>query len=136
MTLVAVVVAVGIAFWLAGFTVLTSRAVERLEISAVQVVPRAAGDGWDLTLRLSNLGTTSLTVDSVLVNGAHFYECEGVFLAPQPGITLNPGERVELSLHIMKGASCRGSSLSSGVTVEIKLHTSSGGQYFCVVQLP
>uniref|UniRef100_A0A7C1P6E8 DUF4352 domain-containing protein n=1 Tax=Thermofilum pendens TaxID=2269 RepID=A0A7C1P6E8_THEPE len=136
LVLVAVVVAVGIAFWLASFTVLTSRAVERLEVSVVQVVPRAAGDGWDLTLQLSNLGTTALTVDSVLINSVHFYECEGVFLAPQPSMTLSPGERVVLTLHVTKEARCRDSSLNSGVSVEIELRTSSGGQYFCVVRLP
>jgi len=136
LTLVAVVVAVGIAFWLAGFASLTGSAVERLEFGAVQVAPRAAGDGWDVTLQLGNLGTVAVTVDSILINGVHYYDCKGVFLSPQPSITLNPGERVVLTLHLLKGAGCGGSTLSSGVAVEVKLHTSSGREYSCIFNLP
>uniref|UniRef100_A0A7C4FEU1 DUF4352 domain-containing protein n=1 Tax=Thermofilum pendens TaxID=2269 RepID=A0A7C4FEU1_THEPE len=134
--LVAVVMAVGIAFWLAGFTFLTGSAVERLEVRVLQVVPRAAGDEWDVTLQLNNLGTAAVTIDSVFINGVHYYECEGVFLSPQPSITLNPGERATLTLHVLRGARCGYSALGSGVAVEVRLHTSSGRDYSCIVNLP
>ncbi|MCD6465086.1 hypothetical protein J7L27_01810 [Candidatus Bathyarchaeota archaeon] len=118
-------------------------------------------DGWNITLKVKNTGSASATIDDILLNGVSitnvnngttgaviinatvFYGEDNVPAPNKAGqgnstisITVNGGEEIYLLIIIPDGAQMGSSTASSGLSLEIKLHTAAGREYPKLISLP
>ncbi|MDW8021770.1 MAG: hypothetical protein RMI78_03975, partial [Nitrososphaerota archaeon] len=136
------VIAIAVAFWATGLVGVFTR-FEKIEITSVYAKASSSG-GYDITIRAKNTGSSSATIDQVLINGV--VVCAGSNLAPTtdvpPGfkgsitcsiqgegdLALDTGE--EVIIIVSAGGA------PAGVTVEVGLHSASGKLYPYSVLLP
>ena len=134
---VAITVAVGVSYWMSGIAGQYTD-FEKIEIKSVTQTDVAGN--WQLIVTLKNSGSATATMDSIFVNDA------GVTLSstvPTGSInTLNSsmadtGLRVEsgqeLPITVWIGADY--GELSSGTTVNLKIHSAGGMDYIKLVKL-
>jgi flagellin-like protein len=120
---VAIAIAIAVAFWVVGIAGLFTR-YEKLEISYVYADKLT--DGWAITLMVKNTGSATATIDQVLLNGKP-YTLSG---ASELLTALSPGSSITKSFTVPAA------SFNPGTTVEIKLHTAAGQEYYKAVVLP
>jgi len=145
---VAITVAVGVSYWMSGIAGQYT-SFEKVEIqSAVCTYNTHAtlDNYWEIIIDLKNSGTKAATLTDVFVNDAET-EYAKEYAASSDGITaeLDPnGATGGEPLHIESGVTdtitvwIEDSSkvtLSSGTTVNIKIHSASGMDYIKLVQL-
>ena len=110
---------------------------EKVEIQSA-IVTRTAGSGnWTIELKVKNTGTATATLISAFVNNVEVNEYDATF-AQQYEIATNQ----TTSTSIPSGASYiiniyidNYGYLSSGTTVNIKLHSAGGMDYIKLVEL-
>ena len=143
---VAITVSVAVAYWMSGIAGQYT-AFEKVEIQSATVtfVPVGADAAhWKIVVGLKNTGTKAATIISVFVNDMQaIYDIIPPLLVGGTGITavLDPlviGD----PLQILSGASgtitvyiVSGEVLSSGTTVNVKIHSAGGMDYPKLVQL-
>jgi flagellin-like protein len=152
---VTIAVAIAVAFWMTGIIGLFTGAVEKLEITsanAVANIDQQGGNlqGWTITLTVRNTGTTSTSITDIFVNNYPAFSTQQQNLldcvdAPQEQqlqlpITITPGQTVNIQFIITSGA-CNYQNnnvftADSGVSIEVKLHTSGGKDYPKLLVLP
>jgi len=161
---VTIVVAVAIAYWMGGIAGLYTR-YEQLEIVYANAVWNSTADYWEITLKVKNKGSAAATIDDILLNGisitnvkngtsGDFYPanvtyCEGTPTWSNFGsihnktlssnditTTLNGGEEKYLAITLPNEAVMGSSTASSGLSLEIKLHTAAGREYPKLISLP
>jgi len=139
---VAIAVTIAVAFWMTGIIGLFTGAVEKLEI--VSATATATDGGWTITLVARNTGTTQTSVDVVFVNGynATKLTCgtQTVTVTPNLPKVIKPGEEVQFTIEIASGACSVDDTevfrATSGVSLEVKLHTTGGKEYPKLLTLP
>jgi len=151
---VTIAVAIAVAFWMTGIIGLFTGAVEKLEITSANAVANIDQQGnlqgWTITLTVRNTGTTSTSITDIFVNNYPAFSTQQQNLlscvaAPQGQqlqlpITITPGQTVNIQFTIGPGA-CNYQNTNvftadSGVSIEVKLHTSGGKDYPKLLVLP
>jgi flagellin-like protein len=127
---VAIAIAIAVAFWVVGIAGLFTR-FEKLEISYIYA--DKSGNDWTINLMVRNTGSATATIDQVFLNGKP--PTNGVTVNPDPANTaqaLTPGATATFAITIPSGTP----GFGSGATVEVKLHTAAGQEYYKAVVLP
>jgi len=158
---VAITIAVAVAYWMGGISSQYTR-FEKVEITSAyceyidDLSPYAAFNatpGWVITMDFRNTGTTEASVDEAFVNskkwtayGNHttgldpisaweVWDTAGstkLFTTSNEKLVCLPG--IEDSLYIVI-QDCAAISFTSGVTVEVSIHTGAGNNYMKMVTL-
>jgi len=148
---VGITIAIAVALWMTGL-VGAFMGYEKVEIRSRFANPQTAG-GWTITIRYKNTGSTPAKIDNVFLNNVPFTEWDSSAttidwsagggssgtLNPDDSTTFAPanvGEDVTLTITLPADATYGGQTLTSGVTVEIKLHSTGGKEYFTSIVLP
>ena len=133
---VAITVSVAVAYWMGGIAGQYTK-FEKVEIQSA-IVTRDAGSGnWTIQLKVKNTGTAVATMISAFVNNVEV-DTYAVSLAGVNEITTNQttseaiasGESMIINVYINNFG-----YLSSGTTVNIKLHSAGGMDYIKLVEL-
>ena len=134
---IAIVIAIAVAFWASGLVGVFTR-FEKIEITSVYATPTGTtGNQYDITIIAKNTGSSSATVDKLLLNGVPICESYangtwGETGSAPTGFTidscgnptataLNPGDQTQVTITV--------TAPSAGITVEVALHTASGKLY-------
>jgi flagellin-like protein len=128
---VAIAIAIAVAFWVVGIAGLFTR-FEKLEISYIYA--DKSGSDWTINLMVKNTGSATATIDQIFLNGKPA-SVAGVTVTPDPADTaqaLTPGATATFAISISSGTP----GFGSGATVEVKLHTAAGQEYYKAVVLP
>jgi archaeal type IV pilus assembly protein PilA len=132
---VAITVAIAVSYWMSGITSSYTK-FEKVEIQTATCTNAATG--WTVTLSLKNTGTNIATVMNVFVNDVE--ATNGVLGATTlttdilaTGKTIASGETQVV--HVYVGNARVGYSLSSGTSINIKLHSAGGMDYIKLVEL-
>lgn len=136
---VGITIAIAVALWMTGL-VGAFMGYEKVEIRSAFPEPQVGS--WIVHLTYINTGSSPAKIDNVFINNVP-YGSWGATLSwsgdgtgnelPAPA---NIGKEVKLDITIPVGASYGGQRLVSGVTIEIKLHSTGGKEYFTSVVLP
>lgn len=129
---VSIVMSISVAYWRLGLDSAFTR-FEALEFTDAYVLKQ---DGvFEVKMEIKNMGTTSLTVDQVLLNGkpVEAYEDNGsrTVTITWASITLEPNQQTEGSIFLVAGI-----QWGSGMSVEVVIHTHAGEDYPKRVTLP
>jgi hypothetical protein len=136
---VAITVAVAVAYWMGGIAGQYTK-FEKVEIQSA--VCTTANGNWTITMKLKNTGTATATLTSAFINDVEVDTYD--VLAAQQGewatninvsvaTTLTSGQSKTVYFWIDSGKA--GSTLSSGTTINIKVHSAGGMDYIKLVEL-
>lgn len=141
---VAITVSVGVSYWLGGVSSQYTNN-EKVEIwSAYTVFTSGAAGGWELKLGLKNSGSAASTITHVFINDirvtltdpAASTFADGspgtlVCSIPASGLNIDIGGSQQVSIWVDDDYA----SLSSGTTVNVRLHSGNGMDYVKLVRL-
>ncbi|MEM2195026.1 MAG: archaellin/type IV pilin N-terminal domain-containing protein [Candidatus Methanomethylicia archaeon] len=120
---VAIAIAIAVAFWVVGIAGLFTR-YEKLEISYIYCSGKDTSGRPIIVLQVKNTGSATATIDEVFINGVPDANAKVALTT-----SLSPGGS------IVKTFTCA-SSHASGATLEVKIHTASGQEYYKAVVVP
>jgi len=132
---------------------------EKLEIVYATVSYNNTGKYWTVTLKVKNTGSADTKIDDILLNGVTIQDVKNSnnsyanwtynsSSVPSPSVTpgsnkcgsvsilLNSGSEVYIVVAIPEGANMGSSTAISGLSLELKLHTSGGKEYPKILTLP
>ena len=131
---------------------------EQIEILDVNAVWNASQRYWEITLKIKNTGSAAATIDDILFNGVSIsnvksggYYANYKSLDQKPtsadfgnatipvsvNIVLGSGQERYLAITLPNGAIMENNSIAtSGLNLEIKIHTASGKEYPKLIVLP
>ncbi|MBS7631867.1 DUF4352 domain-containing protein [Candidatus Bathyarchaeota archaeon] len=134
---VAITVAVAVAYWMGGIAGQYTK-FEKVEITSVLCTYNASSEIWTITLGVKNTGTAQATLDKVFINSI---EITDYSLPPATdgaahnmganGMTLTSGQPGTIIIQIERGWQ----TVSSGTTLNVKLHSTGGMEYLKMVEL-
>jgi len=135
---VAITIAVAVAYWMGGISSSYTK-FEKVEIQSGYSTKVASG--WNVTLLLKNSGSAASTVSQIFINSVplpsdnynlhEFQSGEVTTTLSLTDATIASGD----SKTIYIGISNTYLTLSSGTTVDIKLHSAGGMDYVKLVEL-
>ena len=132
---VAITVAVAVSYWMSGFAGQYTQ-FEKVEIKTA-VCTGDASAGWTIIIKLKNTGSATATLTNVFVNDA---EATVSATGPTPdAITTNMSATTQIESGqetpgtVWIGAGYK--ELSSGTTVNIKIHSAGGMDYIKLIEL-
>ena len=137
---VAITVAVAVAYWMGGIAGQYTK-FEKVEVQTGICQRAASGGNWTITLKLKNSGTAASTLIGCFIN-----EIEVDFYDPVtlPIATGKSGTNMTASETIESGATKKiliyvdaawGAPVTSGTTVNIKIHSAGGMDYIKLIEL-
>ena len=142
---VGITIAIAVALWMTGL-VGAFMGYEKVEIRSAFPEPTTTPAGWTIHLTYINTGSSPAKIDNVFINNVPYSSWSGpptlswAETGGGTGTTLpapaNIGKEVSLDIVIGSGATYGNQKLVSGVTIEIKLHSTGGKEYFTSVVLP
>lgn len=134
---VAITVSVAVAYWMGGIAGGYTK-FEKVEIQTA--ICTLSGGNWTISMKLKNTGTATSTMIAAFINDAE------VDQYGQPGMvqnmwatnmtkstTITSGQIITVNFYMDPGRV--GSTLSSGTTVNIKIHSAGGMDYPRLVEL-
>lgn len=134
---VTITVTIAVANWMSGISSQYT-AFEKVEIQSGVCTVDANGN-WTVSLKLKNSGSATATLISIFINDV---EVDGYGNSSQIGLwttdmtesySLTSGMSGTVNVYISSGKST--ATLSSGTTVNIKLHSAGGMDYIKLIQL-
>jgi len=133
---VAITVAVGVSYWMSGISSQYTQ-FEKIEIQTGYAT--AVAGGWDITLTIKNSGSADATITHVFVNDVPVDDLAAVAVVADEtganigltGLSLTAGDDATVMVYI----SSTYGTLSSGTTVNIKLHSAGGMDYIKLIRL-
>ena len=140
---VAITVAVAVAYWMGGIAGQYTK-FEKVEIQS-GVCVKETGDYWNVTLKMKNTGTADATLIGVFINEVEVntYNVTGAS-APGAGLaittmsdteTIQSGVTAVINILIDGGTDGWGAPVTSGTTVNIKIHSAGGMDYIKLIEL-
>jgi len=129
---VGITIAIAVALWMTGL-VGAFMGYEKIEIRSA--FPEPITGGWKIHINYLNTGSSPAKIDNIFINNAP-YNSWGATLNVTLPVDANIGVAKGLYIQITSGATYGGQKLVSGVTVEIKFHSTGGKEYFTSVVLP
>jgi flagellin-like protein len=134
---VAITVAVAISFWMGGI-VSQFTTFEKLEIQLDICSWNATGGYWKIAFSVKNTGTAVANLNAAFVNNVEIqnYGTDSVVAAETStnmtkASIVRSGESILVNFYIAQGYA----SLTSGTTVQLLIHTTSGLDYMKMVEL-
>ena len=125
---VAIVMSIAVAYWMLGLGASFTK-FEKLEFSSAYVTD--SGGKYVVNINAKNTGTAALTLDQVFLNGKPLSAYNGTATVSWSATTLEPGAQTSGTVSLTKG-----STWSSGMSVEVTIHTAAGRDYPKTVSLP
>ena len=146
---VAITVAVGVSYWMGGISSQYTQ-FEKVEIQTGYATYDDTNYIWTVTMAIKNSGSADATINMVFLNdvpcGAANYHVtasnvtatEWGTSVPTNGVNLKAGESATVYVYIDNP--CSGvtelAGLSSGTTINVKLHSAGGMDYIKLIRLP
>ena len=139
---VAITVAVGVSYWMSGISSQYTQ-FEKIEIQTGYAT--SITGGWNVTMEIKNSGSAEASLTHVFINDIPITATTlppamtNTTLASNIGSlgSLTPGEAATARVLIGNALTQQGlTSLSSGTTVNIKLHSAGGMDYIKLIRLP
>jgi flagellin-like protein len=136
---VAITIAVAVSYWMSGISSSYTK-FEKVEIQSAICGAKAA-NGWTVTLTLKNTGTTTATISSVYVNdntatlNGTLTDGQLVTDVPSNGYALASGGTGTVHIYVGDDWPTVLTELSSGTSINIKLHSAGGMDYIKLVEL-
>ena len=140
---VAITVAVGVSYWMGGISSQYTQ-FEKIEIQTGYA--SSVTNGWNVTLDIKNSGSAESTLTHVFINDIKITNTTlpGTFATTSLASniddvgTIGVGESKTVVVYIGNGITTPTalSNLSSGTTVNIKLHSAGGMDYIKLIKLP
>ena len=141
---VAITVAVGVSYWMGSISAQYTQ-FEKIEVqtgySEWVTDGGAINSGWNITLELKNTGSAASTITHVFINdrpvtlpaayGDVFIVTECTTSVETAGLLLEAGESKDMCILIDDAYE----NLSSGTTVNVKLHSAGGMDYIKLIRL-
>jgi len=139
---VGITLAIAVMLWVTGLAG-SFMSYERIEVTSLYATPQEGG-GWVLTMRLKNVGQTPTKIDNVFINDVPYdlwnpqimVKIEEEALSPDNPVPVNVGDELDVTITIEQGTSYQNQKLISGGSVQVKIHTSTGREYYKSTQLP
>jgi flagellin-like protein len=138
---VAITVAVGVSYWMSGISSQYT-SFEKVEIQTGYATYNVSTTSWTVTLSIKNSGSADATITHVFLNDVPCLTANyGATSAPAGswgtdfstlGLSLTAGQPGTVLVYIDNGYL----SLSSGTTVNVKLHSAGGMDYIKLIRLP
>jgi flagellin-like protein len=145
---VAITIAVAVAYWMGGISSQYTK-FEKIEVQSGY--SRKVTNGWNVTLELKNSGTADATLNRVFINNKplNASDTTGYGVAAtnpwtarpneevmtdidyDPGTTLTSGQSITVKIWIRNTYG----TLTSGTTVDIKVHSAGGMDYIKLIEL-
>jgi flagellin-like protein len=146
---VAITVAVGVSYWMGGISSQYTQ-FEKVEIQTGYATYDTVDDIWTVTMAIKNSGSAQATINMVFLNdvpcGAGNYHVTAVNVTanewgtsiPSTGTVLKAGEQTTVYVYICYPVSgiTELAGLSSGTTINVKLHSAGGMDYIKLIRLP
>jgi len=137
---VGIALAVAIGLWMSGLVATFTR-FEKLEVTSAYAV--STTNGWTAYITVNNTGSADATISTIMVNGIPIQSpitISSIEVGGEPKgnalpVSLPVGEGATFTLTITKGDWGSG-KLTSGITLNIVLHTAAGKDYPASVTLP
>jgi flagellin-like protein len=143
---VAITVAVGVSYWMGGISSQYTQ-FEKVEIQTAYSA-KTTGSGWLVTMNLKNSGTSAASLTDIFLNdvplnstaysASAFPDGSGdqvVTSLISGGEVIGSGESQTIYVWIWNDGTNGYSTLSSGTTVNIKIHSAGGMDYIKLVEL-
>jgi hypothetical protein len=111
---------------------------EKVEIQSTRCEIANQGE-WTVTMKLKNTGTATANLIGVFINDIEVDNYDGNFTTGQWTTNMNTtqaitsGDTLTIQIYIDDGKT--GTTLSSGTTVNIKVHSAGGMDYIKLVEL-
>jgi len=134
---VAITVAVAVSYWMGGISSQYTK-FEKVEIQSGVCSVDAAGN-WTVALKLKNSGTATATLISIFINDVEINTYNTTAVAGEwtsdmtESYSLTSGLSGAINVYISSSNSA--ATLSSGTTVNIKVHSAGGMDYIKLVEL-
>ena len=134
---VAITIAVAVSYWMSGISSQYTQ-FEKVEIQSGVCTVDAAGN-WTVAIKLKNSGTATATIISIFINDLEIDNYNAVAAAGEwntdmpDSYSLTSGMSGIVKIYISSWKST--ATLSSGTTVNIKLHSAGGMDYIKLVEL-
>ena len=134
---VAITVAVAVSYWMGGISSQYTK-FEKVEIQSGVCSVDAAGN-WTVALDLKNSGTATATLISIFINDVEINTYNTTAVAGEwtsdmtESYSLTSGLSGAINVYISSSNSA--ATLSSGTTVNIKVHSAGGMDYIKLVEL-
>jgi flagellin-like protein len=136
---VAITVAVAVAYWMGGIAG-TFTEFEQVEIQSAVCVADGTNGCWNITMKLKNTGTATTTLIGCFLNEIEVDDYTGTFppAANTTGtdmtddLTIESGATAIINIYVDDGW---GAPVTSGTTVNVKLHSAGGMDYIRLVGL-
>ena len=136
---VTITVAVGVAYWMGGINAIYTQ-YEQLEINTItcNIVRGITRNYWEIEIKCKNAGPRTITIDALYLNNMPVNSRE--LIPPIGGIssnlpingkTISSGETAIISIYIDGTFG----NLSSGTTILVKIHSSTGMEYTKQIEL-
>jgi FlaG/FlaF family flagellin (archaellin) len=129
---VGITIAIAVALWMTGL-VGAFMGYEKVEIRSA--FPEPSGNTWVIHLTYLNTGSSPAKIDNVFINNVPYNSWNATLDTNLPW-DANIGVEASHTITITSGSIYGGQKLVSGVTIEIKLHSTGGKEYFTSVVLP
>ena len=139
---VAITVSVAVAYWMGGISSQYTQ-FEKVEIQTAYSV-KTALTGWNITMEIKNTGSAASTLLRCFINevpvpqgnygaSAFMNSTDGDIAVsfPYAGTTIDSGESMNIQVYIDETYA----SLSSGTTINVKIHSAGGMDYIKLVKL-
>jgi len=143
---VAITVSVAVSYWMSGISAQYTQ-FEKVEIQTGYSQKDPTGLGWIITLDLKNSGSAAATISTIFINESPLdlsaYACLSLADANNTlellatgmvaiGETLESGQTGTILVYVPVSAP---GYLSSGTTLDLKLHSANGNDYIKLVKL-
>ncbi|MEM3806749.1 MAG: archaellin/type IV pilin N-terminal domain-containing protein [Thermoproteota archaeon] len=141
---VGIALAVAIGLWMSGL-VSTFTRFEKLEITSAYAIATNTtnGSGWSVYVTVKNTGSADATITSILINGipnsnnsSWNSTTKNATLNPSLPVTINVGSDETFNIFLPKGGTIGSTTLTSGITLNVVLHSAAGKDYPSSVTLP
>ncbi len=134
---VAITVSVAVAYWMGGIAGQYTK-FEKVEIQSAVCTWNSGGTYWQIQMKVKNTGTAASTLISAFINEIELqnYNATTVVTSETSGnmtasTSVNSGDSVVINFFIDQGYA----TLSSGTTVNVKIHSAGGMDYIKLVEL-
>jgi flagellin-like protein len=134
---VAITVSVAVAYWMGGIAGQYTK-FEKVEIQSTLATIGSPGN-WTVSMKLKNTGTATANLIGVFVNDIEVDNYNATFAVGEWNTdmlstqAITSGDTATIEIYI--SSSKPGTTLSSGTTVNIKVHSAGGMDYIKLVEL-
>jgi len=135
---VGIAVAIAVALWMSGLVATFTR-FEKLEVTSAYAIYDSTKSQWNVFVTVKNTGSADATITDIMINGIPCSDPsnEGVTgLTPGLPKTVSVGDTVSFTMILTSGKKIGSTKLTSGITLNIVIHTAAGKDYPTSVTLP